>query len=75
MGALSCKTVGSLENILSALSHRSAISLQSRKNCLRTGGFQPRGFSSDAITFLGTLLIDICRSSNFLAAVAFSGVP
>lgn len=52
MGAFSCKTLGSLENILSALSHRSAISLQSRKNCLRTGGFQPRGFSREAITWI-----------------------
>jgi hypothetical protein len=24
--------------------------LQSKKNCLRTGGFQPRGFNRDAIT-------------------------
>jgi hypothetical protein len=51
-GALSCKTLGSLENIRSALSHRSAISLQSKKNCLRTGGFQPRGFNRDAITYI-----------------------
>jgi len=29
----------------------------------------------DPCTFLGTLLMDICRSSSFLAAVAFSGVP
>jgi hypothetical protein len=52
MGALSFMTLGSLENILSALSHRSAISLQSKKNCLRTGGFQPRGLRRDAITWL-----------------------
>lgn len=52
IGALSCKTVGSLENILSALSQRSAISLQSKKNCRRTGGFQPRGFKRNAMTYL-----------------------
>lgn len=51
IGALSCNTLGSLENILSALSQRSAISLQSKKNCRRTGGFQPRGFRRCAITW------------------------
>lgn len=51
IGALSCITLGSLENILSAVSQRSAISLQSRKNCLRTGGFHPRGFKRWAITW------------------------
>lgn len=51
IGAFSCNTLGSLANILSALSQRSAISLQSKKNCLRTGGFQPRGFRRWAITW------------------------
>lgn len=43
-GALIWRTLGSLENNLSALSQRSAISLQSKKNWRRTGGFHPRGF-------------------------------
>jgi len=51
IGALSCKTLGSLENIRSALSQRSAISLQSKKNCRRTGGFHPRGFKRCAMTY------------------------
>lgn len=50
-GAFIWRTLGSLENIRSALSQRSAISLQSRKNCRRTGGFQPRGFRRCAITW------------------------
>jgi hypothetical protein len=52
IGALSFMTVGSLENILSALSQRSAISLQSKKNCRRTGGFHPRGFKRCAMTYI-----------------------
>jgi hypothetical protein len=52
IGALSFMTVGSLENILSELSQRSAISLQSKKNCRRTGGFHPRGFKRCAMTYI-----------------------
>jgi hypothetical protein len=44
-GALICSTLDSRANNRSEASQSSAISLQSKKNCRFTGGFQPRGFN------------------------------
>ncbi len=57
-GALICSTLDSWANKRSEASQSSAISLEPKKNCCFTGGFQPRGFNKYEST---------CRHHSWLA--------
>lgn len=67
-GALICRTLGSWANKRSAVLQRSAISLQSIKNCLFTGGFHPRGLSKYDRTYKKAISVGT-RATNLYILV------